>query len=502
MEVASAALAFLAAAAVIAVGYAAGRLAQATRFPDVPALLLVGLALGPVNRALLGYGYGSPALADALAPERLLDVAPFVSGLALVVILFEAGLGMEARQIRSSLGPALRIAFPVLIVSSGAVAAVGHWVFGMPPVVAVVLGVALSNVGQTVSTALLRRMDLDGRTRSIGLVEMALYDVISVPILVSLFHIAGGTADGGELWGTALRGFAQTASISLVVGGAAGVLWVSALGRLHGHPHSYMLTMAILLAVYAATEELGGAGAVSVLLFGLLVGNRASLLRLLRRRSVPEGEEAKVQEFHEEVAFVVRTAFFLFLGLSFTLGLRDQWPVDSPLPALSALDHQAALFGIGAALVLVALPLGRALVIPAVSGGHREWRGLVPVFGHGLGTAVLATLPFAWHDFRPGTAFHDSFAPWQPVFVNLAFIVILGSVLFSGLLVFVAHRWPGRAPAPALTAEMAAPQEGAGPAPPLRIPPSPPASEAPSQAPPKPGRAKGGRGDAPARRPR
>lgn len=508
--VASAAFAFLAAAAVIAVGYAAGRLAQATRFPDVPALLLLGLALGPVNRVLVGYGYGSEGLAEFLAPDRLLEMAPFVSGLALVVILFEAGLGMEARQIRTSLGPALRIALPVLLVSSAAVAAVGHWVFGMPPVVAVVLGVALSNVGQTVSTALLRRMDLDGNTRSIGLVEMALYDILSVPILVSLFHVAGGTASGGELWSTALRGFAQTASISLVVGGVAGVLWILALGKLRGHPHSYMLTMAMLLAVYSATEELGGAGAVSVLLFGLLVGNRPSLLRLVRRRYEPEGEEAKVQEFHEEVAFVVRTAFFLFLGLSFTLGLRDQWPVDSPLPELSLLDHQAALFGLGAAFVLVLLPLVRALVIPVVSVGHPQWRGLVPVFGHGLGTAVLATLPFAWHDFRPGTSFHDNFAPWQPVFLNLAFIVILGSVLFSGLLVFVSSRWPGRNAPPAATAELAAPGDpGPVPEPISAIPPSTPAgassrpssaprlrSEPPAEGAPPAGRAKPGKGKA------
>lgn len=441
---ATAAVVFLTAAAIIGIGYAAGRFAQATRFPEVAALLIVGLAVGPGNRFLDSHGVGSSYLADALDPSWLREVAPLVSGLALVVILFEAGLGMEVRQVRSSLGPAVRIALPVFLLTAATVAAIGHWVFGMPAIVAVILGVALSNVGQTVSSALLRRMSTDEETRSIGLVEMALYDIVSVPILVSLFHVAGGTGEGSFLWGEALRGFAQTASISLFIGGGTGMGWLLVLGRLEGHPHSYVLTLAALLFVYAATEELGGAGAVSVLLFGLIVGNRVSLLRRMGGR-VKEGEETKVQAFHEEVSFFVRTVFFLFLGLSFTIGLRDAWPVESSLPGFGILDHRAALFGIGAALILVAMPLVRAVVIPAVAGrDHPERKALVPVFGHGLGTAVLATLPFIWHDFVPGTAFHDSFAPWEPVFVNLAFLVILGSVLGSGALVFVAERWKGR----------------------------------------------------------
>ncbi|MHB1262300.1 MAG: cation:proton antiporter domain-containing protein [Thermoplasmatota archaeon] len=442
---ASATLVLLAVSVVIAVGYFAGRFARATRFPDVALLLVIGLALGPGNRLLRSRGWGSQALADALDPAWLREVAPIVAGLALVVILFEAGLGMEVRQVRSSLGPAVRIAIPVFLLTAGAVATIGIWIFGMPPIVAVILGVALSNVGQTVSSALLRRMHTDEKTRSIGLVEMAIYDIVSVPILVSLFQFAGEGPGGSIVWGEAIRGFAQTTSISLFLGGGVGIVWLLALGRLEGHPHSYVLTLATLLAVYAATEELGGAGAVSVLLFGLIIGNRLGLLRRFGRRFAREGEEAKVQAFHEEVSFFVRTVFFLFLGLSFTIGLQDRWPVVSPIEALEPLRNRAALFGLGAALVLVSLPLARAMAIPAVAGRrHPRWRDLVPVFGHGLGTAVLATLPFVWHGYRPGTAFYDQFSPWEPVFVNLAFIVILGSVLGSGALVFVSERWPGR----------------------------------------------------------
>lgn len=438
---ASTPIVFLAVAGVVAVGYITGRLTVATRFPDVAMLLLMGLALGPLNRALVGYGWGSPTLADALDPDILRAAAPFVSGIALVVILFEAGLSMEVSQVRRSLGPALRISLPVFLVTVAGITAVGHWIFGMPGLVAAALGVALSNVGQTVSSAILRRMAIDDQTRAVGLVEMAIYDIISIPLLVSIFLFAGGESSGASAWGEGVRGFAQIASISIIFGAGAGLAWILALRKLVGHPHSYMLTLAALLTVYALTEQMGGAGAVSVLLFGLFIGNRNAILRRLVRSKVQAPVENKVQDFHEEVTFLVRTLFFLFLGLSFTIGLADQWPVASPLPFLDTLDHRAALFGLGAAFVLVAIPLARAVVIPLVTTQKSaNLRALVPVFGHGLGTAVLATLPFVWHEYKPGTAFHAAFSAWEPVFINLAFLVILFSVLGSGLLVFLAER--------------------------------------------------------------
>lgn len=133
--------------------------------------------------------------------------------------------------------------------------------------------------------------------------------------------------------------------------------------------------------------------------------------------------------------------FFLFLGLSFSVGMQGEWPVVSALPGFSNLAQTAVLFGIGAAFILVSLPLARAAVIPLVAGRqHPERRALIPVFGHGLGTAVLATLPFVWHDYKVGTSFYETFQPWQPVFINMAFLVILFSVLGSSLLVFLDER--------------------------------------------------------------
>jgi potassium/hydrogen antiporter len=437
---------FFAVAGITFLGFVASRLFERTGFPDIPVLLAVGLLLGPVNRLAAREGAGIQALADTITPDLLRDVGPYISGLALVVILFDSGLKLDFLGFRRSLGFAFLHTMPIFLLTVAGLAAIGHYVLGMPTLVAVVLGVAFSNVGQTVSAAILRSMRIGDDTRSVGLVEMAIYDTISIPILVALFALADGT--GGEALGSSLRGFAQLLSISLVFGGAAGILWILALESLGEHPNAYMLTLAVLLSLYAANHVAGGSGAVSVLLFGLILGNRAGILRILRRPKPSLGSE-RVQSFHDEITFLVRTVFFLFLGMSFRLDLAGEWPVATAIPVLDALNHRGSLFALGVAAILAWFVAARWLAITAISARIRpETKRLIPVFGHGLGTAVLATLPFVALQYTPGTAFHALFSPWEPVFLNAAFVLILGSVALSSVFVWLQERRGRGRPAP------------------------------------------------------
>lgn len=476
---------FLAVAAITLVGYLSNRLFEVSRFPDIPLLLLLGLLLGPLNRLAVPHGFGISELADVLNPDILRGVTPFISGLALVVILFDSGLRLDFRDFRKSIGPALVHTLPIFLLTVLGIAAIGHWVLGMEPLVASVLGVALSNVGQTVSAAVMRAMRIPEEAKSIGFVEMAIYDLISIPILVSMFVLAGAGL-GGDVVGMSVRSFGQLVSVSLMLGAVSGLLWVYALRRLHGHPNSYMLTLAVLLAVYALNRYLGGSGAVSVLIFGIVIGNREIILRRLHGEKVDDDEEQKVLAFHSEITFFVRTVFFLFLGVSFSIGTGIAWPVSTSIPLLSSLNGRALLFGIGIALVFAWFILARWISIHAVSMRIRpSTKSLIPVFGHGLGTAVLATLPFVTPEYQPGTGFYELFHRWEPVFVNMAFLVILLTVVASSILIFVQERQHGRPP-PDTAPAPRSPGAASGPTPkpvrPANFVPDKPAPKQPSAA--------------------
>jgi cell volume regulation protein A len=439
------AAAFLAIAALTYAGFAAARLFERTRFPDVPLLLGLGLLLGPVNRWAVRHGGGSAALAKALDPNVLLAAAPFIAALALVVLLFDSGMELDFKAFRRSLGPATLHTLPILLLSVLGVAVLGHVVLGIPILVAVLLGVALVNVDQSVSAGVIGRLGLSADLRAMYFVEMALYDLLCIPLTVALIHFAEGVEAGAGVAAFA-RNFAALLSVSVLVGVAGGLAWVFALRGLKGHPTSYMLTFATTLGVYGASEFLGGSGALSILLFGLAVGNRTTILRRWARLRDVDTEHEKVQSFHDEITFLVRTIFFLFLGISFRVGAEARWPVRSPLPLLDQVPD-AWLFGLATLLVLSVIVLARWFPVWAMAASHRdpERRQLFPVFGRGLDTAVLATLPFLAASFVAGTPYYATFAPWQPVFTDLALLIIILTVLVSGLLVWQAGT-PAAAP--------------------------------------------------------
>ena len=459
---------FLAVAAVTLAGFWAGRLFQRTRLPDALPLLLLGLVIGPMNRWASEEGFGWQGLADVMSNDNLQAAAPVIAGLALVVLLFESGMQLDFGAFGRSLGPALWFTIPLYAFTVLGVAVVGHWILGMPLLVAVVLGVALVNVDQTVSTGVLNQMRIDPKMRATYIVEMALYDLISIPLFVSLLGLASGMAGGDDPTGF-FRGFATLLSVSLVLGAAGGLLWVFALRRLQGHPHSYMLTFAVMLGTYGLSELLGGSGALSTLVFGLLLGNRAYILRRFGQLRSVDTEHEKVQAFHDEITFFIRTVFFLFLGASFSVGLSGQWEATSRLPFLSGLDRTTGLLVLGAVLILIAIVAARILWTLAVAGKrHPERKQLFPLFGRGLDTAVLATVPFLATAYTQGQAYHDIFDPWKPVFLNISLMTVLLTVVASGLAVYAYERRAGPT-----AASPAAPEPPQPPPPPPRPPPEP-----------------------------
>lgn len=430
---------FLAIAALAYAGFAAGRFFVRTRFPDIPLLLGLGLVLGPLNRMAVSRGLGSKSLATALDPGVLQAAAPYIAALALVVLLFDSGMQLDFTAFRRSLGPSFLHTLPIFVLTIIAVAALGHFVLGMPMLVAAALAIALVNVDQAVSSGVLTQMRISSDLRAVYFVEMALYDLMSIPLLVSLLQFAQGV-EGSVALGPFLRSFTGLLSISLLVGLAGGIPWMFALRGLKGHANSYMLTFATTLGVYGASEFLGGSGALSILLFGLLVGNRAALLKRFARLRDVDAEHEKVQAFHDEITFLVRTLYFLYLGIVFTVDRNTNWPVQLPLPGAERLGQGLVIFLLCSVLIVASLIIARYLPVRAMAIGKPERRALFPVFGRGLDTAVLATLPFLAVGYKEGSAYFDLFSPWQPVFVNLSLLAILLTVLASSLFVYLFER--------------------------------------------------------------
>ena len=382
----------------LALAFVANRLFRLTRVPDVIALLAVGLLLGPV------FGW--------LQPAPLRPITDTLGTLALILILFEGGLDLNLRDtlrhfpggvLMAVLGYALSVALVALVVW-------GRHRFALVP--ALLVGAVLGCTSSSIVLPVLQQMGIRDPLRVILLIDSSLGDVLAVTTVSVLldFGTNSGPFVGGFLGKVTLKMIA-----SLVASILAGMLWTRVLPLISEERFWQSVTFSVVLLLYASTEAFGHNGLLAVLAFGLTLANvRRIDPRLLGIFFAvqPSGKEHHVEllAFYSEVAFLVRTFFFVLLGVVVDVrGLKG---------------HVWLTVGSLAALVIA-----RAV---AVKASQWSWGEVAPrdretalwVFPRGLITAVLAIQVLnargSQFDFLPALAFATI------VVTNV--LVILGSI--------------------------------------------------------------------------
>jgi cell volume regulation protein A len=424
-------LTFIAIGAIIFIGFFATMIFERTRVPDLLILVILGLILGPVTIAYFGV---------ELVPRNLLEtVMPYFAALALVIILFDGGLNLNFDLVLRKINIALihtLVAFVLTVVS---VAVVAYVILGYPLILGILLGAVLGGVSGAVIITLVRRMKIDEETQTVLTLESVLTDVLCIIVALALLEFIIGTDDPAEGVTNLFAGF----SIAFLVGLFFGIFWLRILKRLYGKPFSFMITIAALFILYGFVELVGGSGAMAALIFGLVLGNKDEIARMFKIKTKFVLDE-RIKQFHSELSFVVRTFFFVFIGLAFTLSLSDQMEVTTIVPGLDAYNNTATLFIIGVILIFLALMAVRYIAASFTARIHPESRDdkftIWLMMGRGLAAAVLASLPFTINAFKEGTSYYDMMSPYKDQFLNIAFLIIVISVVVTTVGVILSER--------------------------------------------------------------
>ena len=351
--------------------------------------LLVGAALLVAGILVAGIG-NRLAIPGAL----LLMPLPFSIGVvALVIILFDGGLGTDADRLRRGLIPGLALGTVGVAVTAGVTAIGTMWLLGAPSRLAWLIGAIVASTDAAAVLPLLRRVKVPNRVADALRLESGVNDPIAVLLTVGLLSSwdAPSTA-------SAWIGFGALQLIgALAVGTAVG--WAGAwllrrvdLGTGGLYP---VLALGVAGLAYGAAVAVGASGFLAVYLAGIVLAGEAPR----RRRSV--------QLFVGALSSGAEVGLFLLLGLLVSPG------------ELSAVAGTA--LAVSAVLVFVARPLAVWLSLTWFDMSLREmaavsWlglRGAVPI--------VLATLAFS------------SGLPEAAVVFDVVFFVVLTSALVQGL---------------------------------------------------------------------
>ena len=362
-------------AGLLVLAFGANRLFRITRIPDLVVLLVTGLVLGPVLRWV-----------DAAQFRTFTQI---LGSLALILILFEGGMELNLREGLRHFPGGVVLAFLGYGLAFGAVAASARWTLWLPWRSALLLGAVFGCTSSTVVMPVLQQLSTREPVRVTLLLESALGDVIGV-LAVSSLLAAPGT--GGQISGF-MAGFAREAGVAVLLGVAAGLLWWWLWPKLASQKFSNTVAFGIVLGIYAATHAAGGSGLLAVLAFGLMLGN------LPAREGVAE-QEIQFLSFHSELSFLVRSFFFVLLGIIVEfVGKNFIFPIVAIVGVLfvsrflAVQVSRVALRGISSRereLIFLMMPRGlitAVLAVQVVQGTGQEFYYL-PAMAF---TAILAT---------------------------------------------------------------------------------------------------------------
>ncbi|MBO6740123.1 MAG: sodium:proton antiporter, partial [Phycisphaerales bacterium] len=387
----------IALAMIFVLGVGAQWLAWKIRVPSILLLLLIGILAGPVARTVLE---GTKFAQFALDPDTLFssDVLLAAVGIAVGLILYEGGLTLNFKELKSTWKPV------TLLVSTGAlitwiIAGISaYYIFNLDRSIAVLLGAILIVTGPTVVGPLLTHIRPSGDSGLILKWEGIVIDPIGVLAAVLVFEVISVNSEMNDV-GSVVQAILVTIVAGTGFGLLAAVLLRTVMTRFLvpdylQNPVSLMLVVA---AFTASNEVMPESGLLATTVMGIALGNQKKV------------DVHHILEFKENLRVLLIAALFIVLSARLQI---DQ---------LAQLDWMRVLLFL-AVLILVARPVAVFLATVGAGLSLNERMFIAWLAPRGIVAAAGASI------FSLGLGTEDA-----EQIVPLTFSVIIGTVAFYGL---------------------------------------------------------------------
>ncbi len=381
-SIVSAPLLLLAAGTVIFLGVTGEVFFKKTGIPDVAFLMILGIVIGPV----LGL----------IQPEVVLEVVPYFAALALIIIMFDGGLNLDLKSMASTAHFAVILSMIGFAVSVGIVTVFAHYGLGWGWIEGVLLGSIVGGSSSAIVFGLVRNLKISDNAKSLLSFESALTDILATIIAFVLFGaVLAGTININDM--SSIIG--NQIAVGLILGLGVGIPWMYVTTKLSTSKHSYMLTLAILFILYFLANSFGESGALTALVFGLMLGNKRRLAKYLRF-TLPKIDTD--DPTHNQITFLVRTFFFVFVGLLATFG-----------------NIEFIIFGVVVALMIYFSRISIVKMTLTKRFSQLDKKVTTVMIPRGLAAAVLATFPLTME------------LPNAEAYPQIVFSIIMASVIIT-----------------------------------------------------------------------
>ena len=371
---------------IIVLGFLANYLFKKTGIPDIIILLSLGLLIGPVFHLI--------------DPSVFVSISQIFASLALMILLFEGGLNLNLYKFLGESPRASLLAVMGVITSMVITAIFTTIVLKWEILSGLLLGAMIGGSSSPIVIPLIRKLKVSEKLITLLSLESAFTDAIAVVVSITILQILTAGIQAGELF----HGIASAFSIGAVLGIITGLAWLKALKTIKKEEYENILTLSIVLLLYSLAESLGGNGAISALVFGLVLGNGLEIGRIFRMKE-PVTVTRTMKAFHSEISFLIRTFFFVYLGMIVMID-------NLPLVVFSIVLSSLLFIGRFVAVTLTTLK----------NGLLKKSRDIMTIMlPRGLASAVLSQLPRSY-----GVAYAEMYP--DIVFTVIMFTVIMCTI--------------------------------------------------------------------------
>jgi potassium/hydrogen antiporter len=307
---------------------------------------------------------------------------------------------------KRAMGITSAIAIGCFVATAAIVTASGIFFLNLQALPACILGVILAGTSSAVVIPMVNSLRMGEKAGTVMVLESALTDVLCIVGVVALLHIhKEGHVEVGQLMGNVLSSLIFAA----VIGGLGGFGWLLILRKVRDFPNTITSTLAYAFIVYGVTEFLGFSGAIAAMALGITLtnANQMGIKRFQNPASPIQALTDKDRAFYQEAVFLLKTYFFVYLGVSIQF---NGWHA-----VMVATGMMAATF---AARILLARAVLRG---DDFSGRDRALASMLAP--KGLAAAVLAAVPLQYG--VPGAA----------VIRDTTYMVVLVSICICAVLV-------------------------------------------------------------------
>jgi len=349
-------------AIILIIGFLGDLFFKKTGIPFFIFLIFMGIVLGPIL--------------NVLPRDTLLPSLGVFAELTLLMVLFYGGLDTRFDSAVKGGGRAFIQVVIYVLTSTAIIGFLVNLFMGWDLLQSLIFASMVG--GETTAAVVIplsRRLNFQDVTVAFLTLESAMNSIFSI---VLFFAFAGAYSTDAENWVSTLITIGADFGVGIATGILLGIIWVFILHFLQNQKFTYVLTLALIFVTYVLSTFLGGNGELSVLIFGLALGNYYLLKRLYKGHFNMDPLQKQLGIFQEEISFLLETLFFVFLGLTFVI-------------------HPSIIItNFAISVVLVTVLLAVRFVATEVSTFRSEMRqdrrGIILMCAQGLVPATLAII--------------------------------------------------------------------------------------------------------------